>query len=288
MAISPLVARLIIKEHKIRSLPEVVYTIGRQTMDFNYSQALGLFAEESIAPKQVDVSIDKNTRRARKDNSEHITDKTFFGMLGVSKVIAIDVTQYEGADIIADLNYMIPDTLCDCADFVVDGSCLDNVFNPSMMLDNIGRLLRPLGRFVANNAATARETTYVVFSPLWFLDYFAINRYRDCLVIINDLRADGAYQYRIDNEADFRTIQNFQCQKVASIIVLAEKGYDSTFGIFPNQNYYRPESEWKNFSTAIRQFVSARSDIKFFTPNDPLNGEKGNRLGYNLIGRQRF
>ena len=95
-------------------------------------------------------------------------------------------------------------------------------------------------------------------------------------------------QYRIDNNADFRTIQNFQCQKVASIIVLAEKGSDSTFGIFPNQNYYRPESEWVAFSEGLRPMLSsARSGISFFAPGDPLIGNRGNRTGYSLIGRQR-
>jgi hypothetical protein len=46
------------------------------------------------------------------------------------------VSPYEGAEIIHDLNRPVPDKLKESADFIVDGSTLDNVFDPAMVLRN--------------------------------------------------------------------------------------------------------------------------------------------------------
>jgi SAM-dependent methyltransferase len=91
---------------------------------------------------------------------------------------------YEGAEIVHDLNHPVPDVLSGAADLIVDGSTLDNLFSPSIALQNIARMLRPGGRFFSINAGTAHNTSCTVHTGFWFMDYCAINRFADCRVYL--------------------------------------------------------------------------------------------------------
>ena len=53
---------------------------------------------------------------------EQVYDRSIFRALGNDKVKALDASNYEGAEVVHDLNKPIPDHLHGTADFVVDGS----------------------------------------------------------------------------------------------------------------------------------------------------------------------
>jgi 2-polyprenyl-3-methyl-5-hydroxy-6-metoxy-1,4-benzoquinol methylase len=72
-------------------------------------------------------------------------------------VKAVDVSPYEGAEVIHDLNQPLPDRLRGTADFIVDGSVLDNVFDPATGLRNLTEMLRPGGRLLMSNAWNTRD-----------------------------------------------------------------------------------------------------------------------------------
>lgn len=71
-----------------------------------------------------------------------------------------------------------------CADFIVDGSTLDNVFDPAMVVRNFADILRPGGRLITTNVFGNYHEPYVILPPLWFLDYFVANAFADCKVYI--------------------------------------------------------------------------------------------------------
>lgn len=105
------------------------------------------------------------------------TDWKFFGGFGSATVRALDVSDYEGAQIIHDLNQPLPAALHNICDFLFDGSCLDNLFDPANALRSFGRMLRPGGRMMLVEHGTAIQGALICFSPEWFYDFFAANKY---------------------------------------------------------------------------------------------------------------
>jgi len=82
-----------------------------------------------------------------------IHQKTFFQMLGFSpeNVHALDVSNYEGADIVHDLNTPVPESLREQFDFVFDGGVTEHVFSIKDALFNAASLVK-VGGIVAHHS----------------------------------------------------------------------------------------------------------------------------------------
>ena len=131
---------------------------------------------------------------------EIVTDRSIFHALGIGSVKALDASAYEGAEVVHDLNRPLPDHLKATADFIVDGSTLDNVFDPAMTLRNYAQLLRPGGRLLAINTLNNRQCAFTICSPDWFLDYFVENGFSDCKVYVCAGFAGAFNSYWLDTE----------------------------------------------------------------------------------------
>ena len=75
--------------------------------------------------------------------------ETMFRELGLGEIEALDASEFEGADLVWDLNIPIPSELRGQFDLVVDGGTLEHVFNIIQALENVEELLAPGGRFVS-------------------------------------------------------------------------------------------------------------------------------------------
>jgi hypothetical protein len=163
-------AIMIIKEHLYRPLPKRVHLLGRQSIDFDYPTAVGLCRAWGWEPRPVEVQLDRTTDLG--ETRGYISDKTFFQMPGAEEVLAIDHSDYEGAELIVDLNKPIADELMGIADFIFGGSVCDNVFDPAGYVRNISRLLKIGGRFLDQNIAVDHYRPYVILPAQWYFDYF--------------------------------------------------------------------------------------------------------------------
>jgi hypothetical protein len=76
-------------------------------------------------------------------------------MLGATSVSALDISAFEGATLLHDLNKPIPDEWKSQYDFLFDGGSLEHIFNFPQAIQNYCNLLRPGGSMilftVANN-----------------------------------------------------------------------------------------------------------------------------------------
>jgi hypothetical protein len=169
------------REHAYRPITGDVVFIGRQTTYFTPAELAQRLRDHCSAVDESAIGIDRTTLH-RNAGTALASDRSIFCALGNDRVKALDVNGYEGAEIIHDLNRPIPDRLRESADFIVDGSTLDNVFNPALALQNLADMLRPGGRLLMINAWSARESAYTLCSPCWYFDYFVANGFADCRV----------------------------------------------------------------------------------------------------------
>ena len=122
-----------------------------------------------------------------------ISDAALFKLFGAGKVVALDHSDYEKADIIHDLRTPLAGKPSPQPPiWSLTAAPLDNVFTPSIVLQNYSRLLRPGGRMLTLNAFSSYSTPYAIMPPLWYVDYFVMNRYADCRVYIIVYRETAA------------------------------------------------------------------------------------------------
>ena len=119
-----------------QQLPEknanaAIYTIGRQTSyltDQEIDQHL----------KHVGGEFKASKPEWGKDSVEDILLHTFGG----KEVTSVDVCDYEGATVCADMNYPIDKSMHQSADILIDGGSLEHVFNVSQCLYNYMNLTK--------------------------------------------------------------------------------------------------------------------------------------------------
>ena len=257
----------LIREAKFRSFEGVAYTFGRQTMDLSPEGTNALFAALNLSPAGGPAQpeqVDTLTSAAQYLQEKPIRDIDFFKMAGFTEVKAIDVSGFEGAEIILDLNAEMPLTLSGTCDFLVDGSLLDNVFDPIAALRNAVKLLRPNGRLYMSNAgnysAHIGGIPYVIFTPIWFYDYFCMNGFLDCQIYVTVYEPNGQLTFFLGYEYTLRKWDNGYIKPIVSeypiqISVFAERDEKSTWHRTPTQHAYRSDVEWDNYEATVRSFI---------------------------------
>jgi hypothetical protein len=266
----------LVREHKYRPLSGDVLLIGRQTIYFTPQTILKLLREHNVEVDDItesEIDLGGSTiNRMPGYPADLITDEALFKLLGIPKIIGLDHSSYEGAEIIHDLNQPIPPHLRECADVIVDGSTLDNVFDPAAAIRNFSSLLRPGGRLITSNMYSNHYEPYAILPPLWYHDYFVVNGFSDCKVYImvqpfemeSDVTAEGKLAsdiFTIDIDALLdpnREVRAFYSTRIMGIIVFAEKSANSTSHINPTQQHYRSDEEWIRYRENLAQIKNSQ------------------------------
>ena len=231
MGITPQLAEMIFREHVYKPIGGSVLTIDKLSVYLTPDEAISLARRCKLATtlRASDLNLDTRTAAASGTN---IDDRSFFKLLEVDHIEALDVSDYEGATIIHDLSQSIPASLVEAYDAVCDGGTMDNVFDPARALRALASMVRPGGRFVSVNMASNHLTPYVVFNPMWFFDFFVINGFADCHVYLcvcadethwNSFKVDAAHLLKSPS-----AVFNIELPYLSFTVVLAEKGQGST------------------------------------------------------------
>lgn len=252
MGIMAPVARAILREHAHRPLTGDGLLIGRQTVPLTLAEARAMMAEEGVAERadfdaSADWVHDKSTRVAQGRN--YISDLAFFALFSDISFRTLDVTDYEGAEIVHDMHEPVPEHLHGAFDFIWNGSCLDNMFDPGAAMLSTGRMLKPNGRVICMEMATRHFNAYASFSQSWFFDYFAANAYADCKVyaMCFEPKLLQTGPYHLFCASDYESIElQFSEKSVPSTwailtLCIAEAGPDTTWDRKPIQSQYRPD-----------------------------------------------
>jgi SAM-dependent methyltransferase len=179
MGLAKAALRFIAREHVRKPFVGPVLTLGRQSVSATLGEARSLVAEEGIAPAGLprQEGVRTSSPNCRKTQPErHITDVAFFTLLGLAEVQALDCSDFEGAEIVHDLNLPVPAGLHDRFDLIVDGGALEHVFDIRQSLANVARMLRSGGRVIhLSPASNWVNHGFYQFSPTLFYDYYMAN-----------------------------------------------------------------------------------------------------------------
>jgi SAM-dependent methyltransferase len=247
-----MIARAILQEHLYRPLGGAGMLIGRQTMPYSVDRAVQFLREEGVALRNgIDTAsgalIDTSTRHGAGHN--YISDVAFFSLFSDMSIRTLDVTDYEGAEIVHDMHDPIPDTLAERFDFIWNGSCLDNMADPATAMQNTFRMLKAGGRVFMMEIGTPHHNAYTMYSPAFFFDYFAINDFADCKVYACMFQAEAVHTGPFDFYV-WRSFENtlwqfpmdaFPSGTALISFVIGEKGAQSSWQRKPVQGQYRPD-----------------------------------------------
>ena len=114
--------------------------LGRQR--FAIHPRLGAGYEKILKDANIDGVVQDMTQ------PDGYTEK-MFADLGLGTMETLDYSDFEGADIVHDLNQPVPDELKGQFSFIYDGGTLEHVFDVRQALENMFEMLAVGGRFVA-------------------------------------------------------------------------------------------------------------------------------------------
>jgi hypothetical protein len=129
-------------------------------------------------------------------------DHRVFEDLGYSAVQSIDVSSFEGADHIADLNFPISNDFAGRFALIYNGGTIEHIFDTPAVLRNIHRLLCDDGIVVHVGPMNGWvEHGFYQFNPPFFADYYHANGYVPCRPYIlmarsEDHRLVEVHQYQ--------------------------------------------------------------------------------------------
>jgi len=265
--IVPTLARMLIREHIYRPIKGKVLALGRQTIAMSYEQLIELLEQEKFPVseetlKDMKIKYDTQTRVGKE--TDFISDEFFFNLLGIEKVDVMDVSDYEGADILHDLNEPVPDSLVGQFDFIIDGGTFDHLIDLRMAFENVVKMLKPCGRvFQWNAASNFIGAAYLSFGPDLFYDYYTLNKFADCKVYVaavDDISQNELWDlYEFLGNAGYG---HFYSKRILMTIVMAEKGRDSTYNSIPVQAQYRDAHLLRIYKD--NQKIIASSDRKSY------------------------
>ena len=243
-------AAIILQEHAKKTFGPKLVTVGRQTvlMEADEARALAISSGLKVGPEPKSVPVDTDTLAGA--GNAFIRDDAFFKLMGIKNAKSLDVTDYEGADIICDLNEPLDEKLEGTADVIIDGSTLDNVFDPAMALRNLTKMLSDNGRIFLFNMGSNHNVPYIIPTPLWLFDYFVVNAFTRCDVYVVATSPQGVNVLMLDPETIKQPpwIPNVTAGDAAiHLIVVAERGPSSTCDKTPVQHQYRSEAVVKAY-----------------------------------------
>lgn len=179
MGLSRGAIKLIAETVADRKLRGRVLVVGKQEVWGTEAEVVRWLKESGLGPAscEVQLALKPDFRRL-----QFIQDTSLFKLMGFREVVNLDNSDYEGAELIWDLNRPVPGELLAKIgrfDLVIDSGCLEHIFNVPQVLKNFYQLAGDNGVVIhilpSNNLV---DHGFYMFSPTLFQDYYSANRWR--------------------------------------------------------------------------------------------------------------
>jgi len=146
----------------------------RDGAEFGHTLTLGR-QRMSLLPRELDEAraVLGRSSVGRRGTVPPFAEDLLPGLLGIDRLSSMDCSAYEGASVIHDLNFAVPQSHWDSYDAVIDGGTLEHVFNVPVAMASCMRMLRTGGRFFSLTPANNHfGHGFYQFSPELFFRVF--------------------------------------------------------------------------------------------------------------------
>ena len=251
MGISIPALRQLLELQNFRALQGDILLLGRMSPMFTTRKFLRILRQHGF---QSDIVIsNKNYSDIFKHNPNDIE---IFKAIGFKNVYSLDVSAYEGADFVLDLNKPLPEKFNKKFDFIYDGGTLEHVFDFPQALKNLHAMLN-VGGFILheNPANNFVDHGFYQFSPSVYFDYYKQNHYeiiisRLCRVYRAKNRRYLGFNY-LPNKFEKQSYGGWGNHLLCNFFVV-KKLQVSTSGLIPNQSRYQ-EIFWQKENTQAEE-----------------------------------
>jgi SAM-dependent methyltransferase len=241
-----------------------VLTLGRQSIHVKPKEVRSIFARHGLA-----ITEEEGLRLYAEDGY----CEPLLRILGARRVDSMDVSDYEKATIIHDLNCPWPEALREQFDVVIDAGTLEHVFNFPLAIANCMAAIVPGGRFLcitpANNAL---GHGFYQFSPeLYFRIFVPENGFEIEKVLLFEHPWKSVW-YEVSDPARIRSRVELVNRNPTYMIVCARKiAAAEVFAQPPVQSDY-PLIYWQQRgSDADRPLLAPVSFFKGLVPEWAAN-----------------
>lgn len=227
------VAAMLVKISKTIENKETVVFLGDQKLDFDFNKFPAFCKKINIDISEINFDI----------KGENNSAKLFFKELGFEKCITLDVSDYEGAEIIHNLNDSnLPDKYHNVADLIIDGGTFEHVFNLPNALECTFKLLNKNGVICHLNPSNGYlDHGFYQISPTFYYDYYKENEYSILSGnVLNRYKGEVSSEpYLTDIYRNKGMFYSLNKLTRASLLFCVKKIEKSTYNKIPIQTYYR-------------------------------------------------
>lgn len=181
---------LLAKERHSYPIRGRVLTLGQQAVFTDLPTVQRILQFHNCPSCPLPPGLDTGTKIAGWQRSPALRGRTnaqaLFALLGADSVQVLDISDYEGADIVWDLSEPIRPHHRGMFDVIFDGGTLEHVFDISTALANLTEMLAPGGALILTNpSSNAIDHGFYSISPTLYYDYFGANGFGEfsCYIV---------------------------------------------------------------------------------------------------------
>ena len=243
MGIDIVTFQAILKSFKYINKKDSILTLGRQQFHLYYHDIQCFLQEYSMFPLESNIHNYINPNYC----------ETFFHDIGFKKVLSLDNSDYEKANIIFNFNLPVKVSEEQKFDYIFDGGSTEHIFNQLQVCQNIINLLNVGGVFcsVTCNNNFSGHGLYQ-FSPEYFLSVYNEKYGMQILELyLAEADKDSIEWINVNSYNGYRNMSKIDTKNYVYIVAIVkkieEKGENILFENPPNQFSYE-EIEWKKNS----------------------------------------
>jgi len=252
-------------------------TLGRQCVYATFTDLVQVCREEGVRPAELPPGCSVSSNIPSWQGTWHernTSDVAVLRTLGAAEVLALDYADFEGAELVHDLNLPVPPAWQERFDGILDGGTLEHIFDVPAALGNVVRMLRVGGRVIhINPCNNFANHGFYQFSPTLLADYYHANDLADVQVFVAEetMTYDQVTSWELFEFDLRRQPVLMTSRRRLLLVVVAEKTAASTADRTPVQSYYRqlfetspaaqrepvPEGFWERLRVKLKRVLPA-------------------------------
>jgi len=299
MGLNKQALKILLNDNNFKSISGKYLSIGRHTVNIEQDTLFKIFSQFGLPTSRLQSLYDNQQfEKLTRHSNNTLLDSDLIACFSEAEYFCLDRSDYEGASVIQDMNVPIPQSLHNKFDFIYNGSCMDNCFDPVSFIRNTSDMLKPEGRILHIECAGSVPGAFMMFSPEWFFSYYAINEFSDCKVYITIAKEEGKSNFEFETELYawqpyFTLNKSYNivdaCKSINGlmhVIVIAQKKSTSSSNKNPVQMQYLDNEviDWRKryfeFQKTQRPLLASLSTQKL--DYLPFNSDHYNHLDSNF------